>query len=62
MIENWQSHDDADDLDWRADRNKGYVIGLAVIIGLAVLTAFVGHYVGVSETLIAKPFVPEWPV
>jgi hypothetical protein len=62
MIENWQSQDELDHLDWRADRNEGYVIGLVVILGVGVVVAFVSRYVGASDTLIAEPFVPEWPV
>ena len=55
MIENWQS---PDDLDWRDDRNQGYVIRLAAILGAAVVMSFASRYVGVSETLIANPLVP----
>ena len=62
MIENWQSQDELDDLDWRADRNQGYVIGLVAILGVAVVMGFVSRYVGASGTLIASPFLPEWPV
>lgn len=62
MMENWQSQDDLADPDWRAERDEGHLIGLAVVLGLAVVMAIVCRYAGVSETLIANPFVPEWPV
>jgi hypothetical protein len=59
----WQSLGDDRNTDpnWEADWHQGTTIGLLVVVGLAVVVAIGGLWLGSAAMPAATQLYPEWP-